>query len=86
MSFLRKRGSDVSKFTFDDLGPKFAERKRKSRVFAALLVKKSHSGGSQNPVAMNYKKSIVAKWIQDVDFVNAKALTKSISGMTRIFS
>ena len=41
-----------------------------------------HSGVSQNPVATNYIKSIVTTWIPDEDFVNAKALTKSSSGMT----
>ena len=41
-----------------------------------------HSGVSQNPVAKNYTKAIVNGWIPDEDFVNAKASTKSSSGMT----
>ena len=55
-------------------------------IFSFLLVKKitCHSGESQNPVETNYKKAIVTIWIPDEDFVNAKASTKSSSGMPKL--
>ena len=41
-----------------------------------------HSGVSQNPLTTNYIKVIVTKWIPDEEFLKAKALKNSSSGMT----
>ena len=41
-----------------------------------------HSGESQNPVTKNYTKAIVNGWIPDEEYLKAKALRYSSSGMT----